>query len=841
MIDKSIYKEFYNYLSEGANHIIQKNRDNLENYIRECVDINKSSYILNKHRKENDNFVVSPKTFLSLCLIDDLPKNVDLRFTPEFKLDGVIFKSHLRSNIVTSTKVLYSEKISNFLKLQISPNSHVEMSRSGKYSENIINNLKLFDEIFRNLFESHKSNVFRKINESLNKTNLLFDSIISCIVNKDNSYKLRISNYYTKTIQYQIKFCSQFINSINLIEKDKIENIEPLIIYKIIYNIVLRNIFPKLSDLENDAIFNISLNMDEDINYHNIENIIKTKYEIHPLLCGLLQNNKRKNIKSNKNNETFLNYDKCFSDSIICLLKNYRDYKEVLNYSDYDEVINHNFFNLILFINRCREEISHNLKTNSPILNNDKMLNTCLNIYKLNELSEWIKNHSDVNIKYLYPQFNEYLKKSNILDKLDSKINLDFNSDKLIGKFLNYLYPNTRIYSNVAKNDNLFPKTIRKKKRKKIEYEYDSSGKNRLYSNEFNDLINNNKFIVDFLKDESVWNNDDDSNNKLYEITSGNILSNVKDIGCKNLLSYLFKEQVDSGFFQNAQYILFHENLIVVSKNGELSSLYPSDGYKQFVLNKIGSSIELSRIDDYDNIQLDRFNTILDNVLNENQKIHFDDQNGDSFIDNISSIFNIKFIKTIDSINYKREKEQHELSWGSINKIEQEYFTDFLKEFSFIFPEKISEIHLSNVLPKKRKEIPLNEKELFFYIEKQKDDRDMYDKYFITQEDLILLSRSSRFYTTILLDRAFCAIFNKEILADEYKLVEFEDAIGRKNIDEAERYFKVRGKSITRNRLLRKIFIQNSVLFIQNKKEQLSKQVIDFMSNIFHNNKQLSN
>ena len=138
MIDKSIYKEFYNYLSEGANHIIQKNRDNLENYIRECVDINKSSYILNKHRKENDNFVVSPKTFLSLCLIDDLPKNVDLRFTPEFKLDGVIFKSHLRSNIVTSTKVLYSEKISNFLKLQISPNSHVEMSRSGKYSENII-------------------------------------------------------------------------------------------------------------------------------------------------------------------------------------------------------------------------------------------------------------------------------------------------------------------------------------------------------------------------------------------------------------------------------------------------------------------------------------------------------------------------------------------------------------------------------------------------------------------------------------------------------------------------------------------------------------------------------
>ena len=256
-------------------------------------------------------------------------------------------------------------------------------------------------------------------------------------------------------------------------------------------------------------------------------------------------------------------------------------------------------------------------------------------------------------------------------------------------------------------------------------------------------------------------------------------------------------------------------------------------------MNKIGSSIELSRIDDYDNIQLDRFNTILDNVLNENEKIYFDDQNGDSFIDNISDIFNVKFIKTIDSINSKKEKEQHELNWGSISKIEQEYFTDFLKDFSFIFPSKISEIHLSNVLPKKREEIPLNEKELFFYIEKQKDDRDMYDKYFITQEDLILLSRSNMFYTTILVDRAFSVIFNREILNNEIMYADFKNVIGQKNIEIAERYFKVRGKSITDHRLLRKIFIKNSSLFIQNKKEELSIQIVDFMSNIFRQKKQL--
>ena len=237
MIDKSIYKEFYDYLTEGANHIIQNNRDNLENYIRESIDINKSSDILKKYMKKNDNFIVSPKTFLSLCLIDDLPKNIDLRFTPEFKLDGIIFKNQRTRDIVTSTKVFYSEKINNFLKLQISPNSDVEMSRSAKYSENIINNLMLFDKLFREEIESYKNSVFRKINESLNITTPFFDSIVSCIINKYNCYESRISSHYTKTIKYQVKFCSQFNTHVNSLDigVDKINNIDPLVIYKIIY------------------------------------------------------------------------------------------------------------------------------------------------------------------------------------------------------------------------------------------------------------------------------------------------------------------------------------------------------------------------------------------------------------------------------------------------------------------------------------------------------------------------------------------------------------------------------------------------------------------------------
>lgn len=826
MIDKSIYKEFYDYLTEGANHIIQNNRDNLENYIRESIDINKSSDILKKYMKKNDNFIVSPKTFLSLCLIDDLPKNIDLRFTPEFKLDGIIFKNQRTRDIVTSTKVFYSEKINNFLKLQISPNSDVEMSRSAKYSDNIINNLTLFDKLFREEIESYKNSVFRKINKLLNITNPFFDSIVSCVINKDNCYSSRISSHHTHTFKHQLKFCSQFnahVNSLD-IEVDKINNVDPLIIYKIIYNIVLSSTFPKLSDLEKEMIFKISLNMDIEINYHTISEIIKTKYDIHPLLCGILENSKKERAANNEYGELFLNYNECFSKKSI----------EVLNDSHFNTIISHNFFNLILFINRCREQINYNLKKKLPILNNEIILNISLNIQKLNELSEWIKNNSNtnINLKYLHPKFREYLNQSKILDGLDGKINLEFNIEKkTIERFLKSLYPHIPIYGRRVKNDSLVSKTIRKKD------EYNDSN-SRDYSKKFKDIINNNNFIIEFCKNENAWN-EDDSDNKLYEITSGNILSNVNKIGCKNLLSYLFKEQVDVDFFKSVQYILFHENLIVVSKNGELSSLYPSDGYKQFVLKNISSPFETSRIDNDDNIQLDRFNKILDNVLNENEKIHFDDQNGDSFIYNISDIFNIKFIKTIDSINSKKEKEQHELSWGSISKIEQEYFTDFLKDFSFIFPSKISEIHLSNVLPKKRTEIPLNEKELFFYIEKQKDDRDMYDKYFITQEDLILLSRSNMFYTTILVDRAFCVIFNREILNNEIMYAEFKNVVGQKNIEIAERYFKVRGKSITDHRLLRKIFIKNSSLFIQNKKEELSIQIVDFMSNIFRQKKQL--
>ncbi len=127
-----------------------------------------------------------------------------------------------------------------------------------------------------------------------------------------------------------------------------------------------------------------------------------------------------------------------------------------------------------------------------------------------------------------------------------------------------------------------------------------------------------------------------------------------------------------------------------------------------------------------------------------------------------------------------------------------------------------------------------------FYIEKQRNDRDMDTKYTITQEDIIILNRSNRFYTTILIERALCVIFNQEILHDLSKYAEFKSVIGGRGIELAKRHFGIRGQDITDARLMRKLFLQNCMLFIQNKKTQLSPQVINFIENIFVQSKQLN-
>lgn len=776
MINKAKYKEFFDYLTEGADQIIQSNRDNLEKYIRDSIDINKSSEIIKKHRKENDNFVVSPEVFLALSLVDDIPSRVDLRFVPEFKLDGVIFKNYRTVGTkVTSIKVPYCEKVYNFLKLQINPNSEIEMSRSGKYAENIINNMKSFDKIFRDEMKMYPHIVFK----NQRKYSPFLEAIITCI------RPISTKEHPWINTKYQIEFFLEF-------NRLKEAELTPQIAYKTIIKIILRRVFPKLLGINIDKIISTSLDMGKQIDYHAIYEIIDLNYNINPDLCRLLEDCRRK-LKNKK--ETFLHNNLCLGNKPL---------QEILTQVPENNQV---FFNLILFISKCRKNISRNNKSSYA-----QLLTMCFDVTELRELKAMgDSNDSSVPLIDIYPRFYKHFEKSG----------RDFNK-ALIERFLKSIYTAVPIYE--LNKDFLGKK-----------YKVDENGVYK-YTDEFAGLINKNNVIVEFCKNQNAWNKNANGS-PIYEITSGEPLLG-SGINGKGVLKFLFNDQVDDDFFQNVQYILFHENLIIVSKNGELSSLLPSEGYKQFVLKTRSTIIERSMIEDSDDVQLNRFTKILDGVLRENSKEHFDNQSGDDFIERLGSAVGIKFTNTIEVKNDDKT-EQHKLSWGSISETEQEYFINFLNDFSFIFPKKISEIHLSNILPKKRSEIPIDQKELFFYIEKQKEDRSMDAKFFITQEDLILLSRS-KFYITIMVERAFCVIFNKEILNSDGMYAEFKNAIGNKNIEIAEKYFRVRGKSIADHQLFRKIFVQNGMLFIQGKKEQLSGRIIDFMNGIFHRSKQLA-
>ena len=418
--------------------------------------------------------------------------------------------------------------------------------------------------------------------------------------------------------------------------------------------------------------------------------------------------------------------------------------------------------------------------------------------------------NDEYQLKDLQNEFSKHISKNPFWDQVKDKVNLGHINEGLSERFTNAIYPNKLKLKEKEKyvnGDNGKPIEI---------------GGRYVFSEKYNMMKSDIDNVTKFYKNQKSW---DTCSHTIYT-TSGNAMSNIKNIGVANVLNFLFEDQVDDNYFQNVQYVLFHENTVIVSRDGVLSSLAPSDRYKQFVLKKIDGLDEESLIMmDPGDVQLHRFQGILKDVVQDKTKEFFDNnQSGDTYLDHLRDITKIEFIDT---------EQQHKLSIGSIYKHEQEAFTKFLKDFSFIFPTKISEMHLSKF--DEIGEIPINQKELFFYIEKRKSDRDMDAKYFITQGDIILLGRSS-FYTTVLIERAFCVIFNKEILDNNELCSDFKTAIGRKSLDLARKYFDVRSKSISESRLLRKIFVQNGLLFLQGKKDQLSPDMVFFMNSIFHQN-----
>lgn len=877
-----IYKQFLEYLHEGSVQVIQSYRDGLEDHLVNSIDINKSRDIIDKYKKKGDNFVVSPEIFLAVGLVDNLPPHADLRFVPEFRLDCVIFKNRKRGGTkdIKTTKVPYSEKTQKVLKFQIIPDSESEMNKSLKYLNNLIYNLELFNEIYRSEIINRMNVNITRIRDIVSKPSIPLTNAILCLVNS-NGYKHKVPRSAAFLIKNQKMFSQPFNQKL---EKLKLSGEEPnqKNVDRIVYAVILNKIFPRLLEMDIQKICDISTDMTTPVSYEEIRTIIVASakdQQIAPSFCtylntirskgknwikeekeNLIKKNetliqeieilinekgfliskekrkhlirqksvlmtKNKNLIKEKNlidKESFIAE---FSDFIPTdeqgkeLLLAQNNIKELMRNSDMISINHHNFFNLIMFINKCRYLASINQINKVRMINKKKVINTIsVNPIVYTEIIDYCSTQSALinfiesytveknrtKMKDLRSWFNNYLYEMPFWDKIKDRINLEDPTDILNERFTNAIYP-TRL------------------KVKKNEKYVDS--KEEIFSEKYIRMKKDIDRVSEFYDNKKAW--DTCTESSLYEITTGTVLSNVKDIGVANVLNFLFKDQVDDNYFQNVQHILFHDNTIVVSKGGVLSSLAPSDGYKQFVLKNFDGLDEEMVMMDHGDVQLHRFQNILNDVVRNKTKELFSTQTGDTYLDVLEDITQVEFIDTI---------EQHKISIGSINKHEQEAFTKFLKDFPFIFPAKISQIHLSKF--DKQGEIPIDPKELFFYIEKRKNDRDMDVKYFITQEDIILLGRSA-FYLTILIERAFCVIFNKEILNNDL-CFDFKSAVGKRELDIAKKHFAIRGQSITEDRILRKIFVQNGLLYLQGKKEQLSAGVMFFMNSIFNQNKQLN-
>ncbi|MBI3500989.1 MAG: hypothetical protein HY063_04280 [Bacteroidetes bacterium] len=341
------------------------------------------------------------------------------------------------------------------------------------------------------------------------------------------------------------------------------------------------------------------------------------------------------------------------------------------------------------------------------------------------------------------------------------------------------------------------------------------------YSEEWKDLLRTNKELCEFCERQDILTSE--NSHALCEVMTGGNLSNIGSINVLNVLYFLFEGEVAQDFFNDADYILFHQNIIIVKKHGELIGLPPTKRYEKFTLKKLNSEIKL--VEDIGGIQRERFRAILNGIFERKTKLHFYNQSGNIFIDSLSRTTGITFVNG-----------NEQLSWGTVSDAVKEGLTNFLNDFSFIFPKKISHIYLSIVPPKNRKPIPEDEKELLFFIEsiRETEDISLSTEFRFTQEDLILLGRTGR-YSGVLMSRAFGVIFNKEILND---CAEFKKAVGQQTIAIAEKHFALRGISVSETKLLRKIFIQEGIKFIQSR-EQLAEPIRNFMNKLFEQSKQI--
>ena len=826
MVKEEIYNKFLNFLNEGTAAVVKSNRDNLEDFLRDNITYERSEKIVLEHERRDKNFNIPPDIFFALSLVDYMPPELELRFKPEFTLEGILFRRQRVSGPgILEHMIPYRKEIRTYLKFQLSPDAGQEMSRSAKYAEKIVRRIRKFDKYYRQEMSISAHDILQRIKKPLinnNKDNALsfYNSIIRCELDsagKGMGSRTKESNLGTPA--RHLPFCLKLAGKLDNAEIPVTEEL----IYESIYKILIKKTFPQIHIKETREIIKKVMDMEVPLDYREIKTLMVSKYKIPPFVIKLLNScryEERFKIVKKETSEQFLNIDMC-----------HKEFKRIagsitIKRREEDSNAN-NFFNLILIFNIHRKNIillkKYKTLSNQHYFDVFDIAKRCRDILEYESTRKYLEKNLRLPLAEIFPNFWECIKKL--------RYGSDYNSE-MKRKVWNTIKLNfTNNWLNELDDDST-------KEFENSKY-YINNLRGSLYNSAFYSYLKSEyKVLSEFCSDSKEWVPAKEKDGELYEIISGISLKEINQLSGVNVLNFLFKGELEENFFDEVQYILFHEKLIVVSRNGELIGLSPSKGYTELVLTNNSKDIEVSLSGAEAEAQLVRFQKILNDILVEKGKEYFNKNMGGGFIETLEQKINVKFITTHEGTN-EEDSKNYELSWGSISELEQQNFEWFFVDYSFIFPAKIREVHLKSPSPKNRITIPENEKELLFYMDNRKDDNSMTTDFWITSEDIILLGRNSAFYSLILLERAFSIVFNKTILKDEQMYTDFRELIGKTSLYAAQRYFKQRGKTMTESRLLRKFFIQNSVLFAQNKKEGIEERLRMFLERIFNTNLQI--
>jgi hypothetical protein len=921
-LSKNVKGRFLEYMSQGVEESIKNNRANLENCIRNEINIDKAKEIIGKYKFHDNNIRIAPESFFTLSLINELPNSVDFRFLPTYNLNGVVFKClNPVTKEVYSKNVAYREEICELLKLQITPNIELESQKSATHLEILKRRMELFDNSFRHVMGVFQKKVYSRIayNRNIGLESSFLKNASICYINTENkmSDRVGIKNFTNDLIH---PFCEAIVTIIDA--QSQYENS-----VQIVFSVIFKKAFPKLPKSSIDQLVKIIINIDDSINYNDFYNTInpyqKIPREIYKLLklyeyrrinfkdytadlelqqkalgklddeykkrssafieiirkytqehkqAKRLSERKRKvdpeEIKSAKAEiesaeveiesvkrlleletikyrkkatsvreriaavrrkvakegyATRYKDDNMVSISIKKVLKSIddKDFKVRNKGSIKESVSIHNFINIISLIRIVRRELKAIARKNGPdsAISDTKRLydkcNTILACHKLKVLSENTEAAKG-SLDAIYPSFLETINDKNIHRVIKDRgidISLKYVSELLKERVLRDVFAGVKKYK-------------------------DSIGEKRENTPEWDNLMKKNSILNNICESSDALKIPSNIN-VLREVVTNKDISTVSSVCTANILNILFKGDVRDGFFNSVDYILLHSNMILVMVDDRLISINPSESYKQFVLTKVNHGGIILE-EDFDNIQLNRFRSVLDVVFKEKTAEYFSSESGNIFINKLQDSTGVKFL---DGYRAKTNniEEEHQLSWGSLSESEQTNFSRFLNIYSFIFPKKISEINLFiNRGRKKDEQIPTDRKEFLFFIEKQRDYNSLITEFRITLNDILLLGIEDGFYHTILIERAFIVIFNKDISGDVNILNEFKRAVGQQNINIALQHFKFKGRVLTESQILRRIFAENCMWLIQNEKEKLSEQMVIFLGSIFKQNIQIA-